>query len=209
MQYIDKKLSMPTEVQNWVKKNNPKEWLGTEPNEKALYEILKTQLRQEQNGLCCYCCQRLDEQVKVEHLKPRNPKDPKNSKQNRNLMFEYGNLLLSCTIPKQCDSKKGNQDLPLTPLMQESDDELKINFAGELEAKTDRAKQAIDILNLNNRKLCEKRKAKIDMIQFTFDPNSTLMPPVKVLDKENLNAIIIGEHYFEFQYILKKLGLKI
>lgn len=204
MQYIDKKLSMPTEVQNWIKKNNPKEWL--DKNKHDIYVILREQLRQEQNGLCCYCCQRLDKQVKVEHLKPRNPKDPKNSKQNRNLIFEYSNLLLSCITPKQCDSAKSNKDLPLTPLMQECDDELKINFAGELEAKTDRAKQAIEILNLNNRKLCEKRRAKIDMIKFTFDPNSTLMPPVKVLNKENLNVIMIGEHYYEFQYILKKLS---
>lgn len=196
MQYIDKKLSMPTEVQNWIKKNNPKEWL--DKNEYDIYVILREQLRQEQNGLCCYCCQKLDEQARVEHIKSRD--------KYKKLTYDYGNLLLSCTTPKQCDNKKGNQDLPLTPLMQECDDELKINFAGELEAKTDRAKQAIEILNLNNRKLREKRRAKIDMMKFAFDPNSILMPPVKVLDKENLNAIIIGEHYYEFQYILQKLS---
>lgn len=198
MQYIDKKLTMPTEVQNWIKKNNPKEWLGTEPNEKALYEILKTQLRQEQNNLCCYCCQVLEEYVRIEHIKSRE--------KYKKLIYEYENLLLSCITPKQCDNAKGNQELSLTPLMQECDDELKINLVGELEGKTDRAKQAISILNLNNRKLCEKRKAKIDMIKFTFDPNSVLMPPVKVLDKDTLNAMIMGEQYFEFQYILKKLN---
>lgn len=196
MQYIDKKLSMPTEVQNWIKKNNPKEWL--DKNEYDIYVILREQLRQEQNELCCYCCQKLDKQARVEHIKSRD--------KYKKLSYDYDNLLLSCTTPKQCDSEKGNQDLPLTPLMQECDDELKINFAGELEAKTDRAKQAIEILNLNNRKLCEKRRAKIDMIKFTFDPNSILMPPVKVLDKDTLNVIMISEHYYEFQYILKKLS---
>lgn len=44
------------------------------------------------------------------------------------------------------------------------------------------------------------------MIKFTFDPNSILMPPVKVLDKDTLHSMIIGEQYFEFQYILKKLN---
>ncbi|WP_019519319.1 retron system putative HNH endonuclease [Faucicola boevrei] len=196
MQYIDKKLTMPMEVQNWIKKNNPKEWLSDK--EEEIYIILREQLRQEQNNLCCYCCQALKEYVKIEHIKSRD--------KYKKLIYKYDNLLLSCTTPKQCDNAKGNQDLLLTPLMQECDDELKINFAGELEAKTDRAKQAIEILNLNNRKLCEKRRAKIDMIKFTFDPNSILMPPVKVLDKDTLHSMIIGEQYFEFQYILKKLN---
>lgn len=202
MQYIDKKLSMPIEVQKWIKKNNPKEWLGK--NEHDIYVILREQLRQEQNDLCCYCGQCLEEYTTIEHLKCRE--------KHKQLTYVYDNLLLSCTTPKQCNNAKSNQDLVLTPLMLECDIELKINLVGELEGSTERAKQAIDILNLNNRKLCEKRKAKIDMIQFTFDPQSILTPPIAILDKEILD-MVIGDipniAYYEFQYILKKLGVNI
>lgn len=204
MQYIDKKLAMPEEVQKWVKKHNPKEWLGKDPTEKALYDILTKQLRQEQNGLCCYCGQGLEEYVTIEHLKCRD--------KHKHLTYVYDNLLLSCTTPKQCDNAKSNKDLALTPLMLECDIELKINIAGRLEGSTPRAIEAIEILNLNEYTLCEKRKALIDMIQFTFDPTSKLTQPLKIRDNHTLNIIInslTGVDYYVMQYILKKLGIKI
>ncbi|MFO1383395.1 MAG: hypothetical protein U1E92_08135, partial [Moraxella osloensis] len=119
------------------------------------------------------------------------------------------NLLLSCKTPKQCDNAKGNQELDLNPLMIECDIEIKINLAGELESKSTRAEQAITILNLNNPTLCNKRKAKIDMISFTFDPSSADIP-IKIMDRENLDTILQAfsdtVEYQEFQYILRKLA---
>lgn len=200
MQYIDKKLAIPIEVESWIAKTKPKQWnLSQEYNEG--YKILREQLRQEQYGLCCYCCQALVEKATIEHLKNRD-KHPK-------LTYEYDNLLLSCQTSNQCDNAKGNQNLDLTPLMIECDTEIKINLAGELETKSERAGQAIRVLNLNNSTLCEKRKRKIDMISFTFDPNST-QTPIDIMDKDTLSLILQSldtpVEYQEFQYILKKLA---
>lgn len=200
MQYIDKQLSMPVEVETWVKKNKPKGWNLSQDYREG-YETLREQLRKEQHGLCCYCCQTLQTHVTIEHLESRDSY-PK-------LTFDYDNLLLSCQTSKQCDNAKSNQDLELTPLMTECDDEIKINLAGELTGKTDRANQAITLLNLNNAMLCNKRKSKIDMMIFTFDLTQSSLPPIDILDRETLNFILedLGDtpEYYEFDYLLKKL----
>ena len=200
MQFISKKLSMPVQVEDWVKNEKPNGWtLGKDC--KDGYEILREQLRPEQKNLCCYCCQALETQVTIEHVKSRNLYPA--------LTYDYNNLLLSCKTPKQCDNAKGNQELDLNPLMIECDIEIKINLAGELESKSTRAEQAITILNLNNPTLCNKRKAKIDMISFTFDPSSADIP-IKIMDRENLDTILQAfsdtVEYQEFQYILRKLA---
>lgn len=92
--------------------------------------------------------------------------------------------------------------------MIECDDEITINLAGELESKSDRAKQAINILNLNNPTLCNKRKAKIDTVSFTFNPVSTEIP-IDIMNKDTLTIILQSfsgtAEYHEFQYIIKKL----
>lgn len=199
MQYIDKKLAMPDNIQKWVKKNNPKQWNLSQDYWEG-YESLREQLRQEQHGLCCYCCQALQPKATIEHLKSR--------KNHPKFTYDYTNLLLSCQTPKQCDNAKGHQELPLTPLMQECDSEIKINLAGELTATTPRASQAIDILKLNTTTLCRKRQRKIDEIKFTFDPLKTDYP-IDVLDQDTLIFMLesLGEtpEYHEFQYLLKKL----
>lgn len=200
MQFISKKLSMPVQVEDWVKNEKPNGWtLGKDY--KDGYDILREQLRPEQKNLCCYCCQALETQVTIEHVKSRNLYPA--------LTYDYNNLLLSCKTPKQCDNAKGNQELDLNPLMIECDIEIKINLAGELIANTDRAKEAITILNLNNETLCGKRRRMIDTIKFTFDPTK-LVPPVAILDKATLTIMLdsLGNtpQYHALLYILKKLG---
>ena len=200
MQYIDKKLGMPSEIAKWINKNKPKKW-NLSQDYRDGYDILCAQLRQEQYGLCCYCCRPLQSQVTIEHLKSRD--------KHTKLTFDYYNLLVSCKEPKQCDSAKGNQDIALTPLMTECDDELNINLAGELIANTDRAKEAITILNLNNETLCGKRRRMIDNIKFTFD-TTKLVPPIAILDKATLTMMLDSladtPEYYAFLYVLNKLG---
>ncbi len=200
MQFISKKLSMPVQVEDWVKNEKPNGWtLGKDY--KDGYDILREQLRPEQKNLCCYCCQALETQVTIEHVKSRNLYPA--------LTYDYNNLLLSCKTPKQCDNAKGNQELDLNPLMIECDIEIKINLAGELIANTDRAKEAITILNLNNETLCGKRRRMIDTIKFTFD-TTKLVPPIAILDKATLTIMLDSladtPEYYAFLYVLKKLG---
>ena len=200
MQYIDKKLVMPSEVDKWIAKNKPKQWTLSQEYYEG-YKILREQLRKEQYGLCCYCCQALEEKAEIDHVQSR--------KNNHDLTYHYNNLLLSCKMTNQCNNAKGHQNLDLTPLMIECDVEIKINLAGELESKSSRAEQAIKLLNLNNPMLCNKRKAKIDMVSFTFNPSSAEIP-IEIMDRETLETILQAfsdtVEYQEFQYILKKLA---
>ncbi len=182
---------MPKDVEKWIRKNKPKTWaLGKEYHDG--YVSLKEQLRQEQKGLCCYCCQILEAQTTIEHLKSRD-KYPK-------LTFDYTNLLLSCQQSKQCDNAKGNNDLELTPLMIECNEEITLKINGELNPKSKRAEQAINLLNLNNVDLCQRRKQVIKSLFNTDDR----------LDKETLESMFqfmdIEEAEF-YRYVLNKLIL--
>ena len=189
MQYIDKQLSMPTVVEKWIRKYQPKTWTLSKDNHDG-YVLLKEQLRQEQKGLCCYCCQILETEATVEHLKSRD-KYPK-------LTYDYGNLLLSCQQSKQCDNAKGNKELDLTPLMIECDAEIMLKVNGELNPKSKRAQQAIDLLNLNNADLCQRRERLIGDL-FGIDNE---------LNQENLESMfewMDGEQVELYRYVLKKL----
>ena len=191
MQYIDKQLSMPTVVEKWIRKYQPKTWTLSKDNHDG-YVLLKEQLRQEQKGLCCYCCQILEDKTTVEHLKSRD-KHPE-------LTFDYGNLLLSCKQSKQCDNAKGNKELDLTPLMIECDAEITLKFNGELNPKSKRAEQAINLLNLNNADLCQRRERLIGDL-FGIDNE---------LNQENLESMFKGMDIKEaelYRYVLNKLVL--
>jgi uncharacterized protein (TIGR02646 family) len=117
---------------------------------------------QEQLYLCAYCCQEIsgtnadtmNEHVEAQSLAP-----------NRTL--DFSNIVASCTAPRQCDAAHRSQPLPLTPLMPECETELRFKLSGRVEGLTDRAREAIRVLNLgdteqNNKALIEKRKQLVD-----------------------------------------------
>lgn len=116
----------------------------------------------EQLYLCAYCCQAIsgtnadtmNEHVEAQSLAP-----------NRTL--DFSNIVASCTTPRQCDAAHGAQPLPLTPLMPECETELRFKLSGRVEGLSDRAREAIRVLNLgdtehNNKALIEKRKQLVD-----------------------------------------------
>lgn len=208
MQYIDKKLAMPVEVEKWLAKNDKTQWNISQKFYDG-YKTLREQLRLEQHGLCCYCCQALEEKATIEHLKSRD-KYPK-------LIYEYENLLLSCQTPNQCDNAKGNQDLDLTPLMPECVEEIVLLSDGKLEGKAPRAESAIETLNLNNDKISSNRKVKYDII-FLLKADIPLIEGItdettvsnqvqtdQLLDEQLKLAYGETPEYYEFQYILKKI----
>ncbi|WP_201498583.1 retron system putative HNH endonuclease [Psychrobacter arenosus] len=199
MQRIDKSGKMPEQTRKAFLKYKSKKW-GDIPYETTV--PLREQLLAEQHELCCYCCQSIkDKTTHLEHLYSR--------KDYPNRRFDYENLLLSCDTPKQCDNAKGNQELPLHPLMNECDEEIKLNLAGELVSYTERAAQAIEILNLNNRKINYQRKGLIDAVSFTFDPTQAYGSPIGIQDLQTLTLIIEymkeDPRYQELKYILNKL----
>lgn len=199
MQKIDKTGKLPEQSEKGFKKHKNSKWSD-------IPEEVKTPLREElfleQGGLCCYCCQKLKlEWSHIEHVQCRQDYPKKR--------FDYDNLLLSCSTPKQCDNAKGNQELSLTPLMKECDNEIKLNLAGELISGSKRADEAIDILKLNNRQIRLWRKNLVDAISFVFDPNQSYGPPIGIQDRKTLD-LIMGNYSDlyqkrELEYIIKKL----
>lgn len=199
MQKIDKLGSMPLETEKSFKKYRTENW-GEIP------EVIKAPLRQqlydEQHGVCCYCCKSLGkENTTIEHLQSRNDYPHK--------CFDYHNLLLSCRTPKQCDNAKGSQELPLTPLMDECDNEIKLNLAGELEAESKRGVQSIEILNLNSRQARQHRKNLFTMMGEVFGYDLPYKPPIKIENKNALEMLLMylpdeGQRS-ELKYIVKKL----
>ena len=116
----------------------------------------------DQHYLCAYCCAEIrDHKTSAmnEHLEARDL--------NHRRELDFTNIVASCTTKGQCDDAHDHQPLPLTPLMAECETELKFRLTGKVEGLTDRAKQAIQVLNLgdehrNNRALINRRKQALD-----------------------------------------------
>ena len=154
----------PISFSDWVSQKpankNENQWFAEMYNQKSwdLVADLGHHNAQEQFYLCAYCCARItgdytdtvNEHVEARSITPHRSLDPTN-------------IVASCKTKNQCDSAHQNQALPLTPLMDECETELKFNISGRVEGLTDRAKEAIRVLNLgndevSNKALIEKRK---------------------------------------------------
>lgn len=156
----------PEALAQW-KRKNPK---GRYPD---LTHEPSSSIRQacveEQYGLCAYCCHEItaenarNEHVQAQKLAPKRTLD-------------FSNIVASCDRPKQCDKAHAHQILPLTPLMDECETELKFYMSGRVEGLTPRAAIAIQVLNLgdshqNNRTLIDARKSLLDLLLFDCGMN--------------------------------------
>lgn len=119
---------------------------------------------EEQYGLCAYCCHEItadnarNEHVQAQKLAP-------------NRTVDFSNIVASCDRLKQCDKAHGHQVLPLTPLMDECETELKFYISGRVEGLTPRATTSIQVLNLgdshdNNRALINARKTLVEALLY-------------------------------------------
>lgn len=203
MQYIAKTGSMPKDVADFIQKHKPRTWEDLTYNER---ESLRTQLSQEQNGLCCYCCQRLKPNaVTIEHLIPRD--------KDRSLQFDYSNLLLSCTEKNQCDKAKENRLIAMHPLHPDCDKSIKMTMNGQLLAQkhNDITGQAIKTLNLNNKDLIRHRDEMVRTIEqylsiFKITNNIYELAKNLTYQEEFLSYVKNYPQYYEIQYILKKIS---
>lgn len=125
---------------------------------------IRTQCTEEQFFLCAYCCDRISGESKDtmnEHVHPRD--------RFPNLSLDYTNIVASCIASNQCDDSHKNQELPLTPFMDECETELKFYITGRVKGLTPRAEEAIRVLNLGddealNEKLIAHRKGEIESL---------------------------------------------
>ena len=102
----------PVELANF--RNSPPQKTAVDWNALDFHpikQLAKAALRREQDGLCVYCEQRVDEtDGHIEHIKPKA-----GANAHAQLCFVYVNLALSCNNPKTCGAKKKAGVLPIEP----------------------------------------------------------------------------------------------
>lgn len=165
MRKIIKSGTEPHSLTSW-KRNNPNKRYHEISDANVRQEMREAALK-EQFYLCGYCCESLNDHTECvnEHVEARDIGS------NRTLDF-VSNIIASCKTPHQCDDAHKSQPLPLTPLMDECETELKFKPSGRVEGLSQRAKDAISVLNLgdherHNKRLIEKRKQLVDSILFS------------------------------------------
>ncbi|MRJ21787.1 TIGR02646 family protein [Pseudomonas haemolytica] len=151
----------PVALTQW-KRANPKgryQDLAHEPS-----QSIRQACVEEQHGLCAYCCHEITaNNARNEHVQAR--------KLAPNRTLDFSNIVASCDRSKQCDKAHGHQVLPLTPLMDECESELKFYISGRVEGLTPRATTAIKVLNLgdsheSNRALINARKTLVEALLY-------------------------------------------
>jgi uncharacterized protein (TIGR02646 family) len=146
----------PSILTMWKRKNPHGKYTDLSSIER---QAINDATRQEQFGLCAYCCKNIDakkshnEHIEARHLAP-----------NRQLDFD--NIVSSCNTRNQCGKAHDSNPLPLTPLMLECETELKFYLSGKVEGLTQRSADSIAVLGLNSRAIQEERKQMVDNLIF-------------------------------------------
>lgn len=146
---------------------------------------LKHQMMEEQGGICCYCGLKIAfdglRKPSVEHLIPKGT--------YRELVGEYKNLLLSCSLTTEeksdiedgnaieadvqhCDDTKGDQQLNHTPLQLDCYDYFVYDINGHVAGRNVDSNTDIETLNLDCRALVDRRNAALSIL---FDENGDFL----------------------------------
>lgn len=136
------------------------------------YFEIKKELRlymliEEQNLFCPYCEGMIntEEEGSIEHIKPKD--------RFKDLILEYNNLITSCKSNFSCDNFKGGSwdDKFINPVIDNPKEYFSYDlYTGEIIPKEEsgiiyeRAKQTIEMLNLNHNKIKRARKTFIIQI---------------------------------------------
>jgi len=165
----------PQSLRQWKRRNPQGTYKDLDDYPNVRIDI-RTESLNEQFYLCAYCCQSIsglnndsmNEHVETQQIAPQRSLD-------------FTNIVASCTTSRQCDDAHGSIPLPLTPFMEGCETELIFKLSGRVSGTTDRAIEAIRVLNLgdserNNRSLIEKRKRLVDVLLFAngIDPSDGL-----------------------------------
>ena len=147
------------------KKSNPKSWkdFDFEIKGKLKEYMLENEQKIDGNYFCPYCERQIKiEKSQIEHIKPKD-KFP-------GLFNNYSNFLAGCLENQSCGSIKGNRwdDKFINPVENNPEDYFEYSIStGEIIPKYktgteyETAMKTIDMLNLNQKKLCEIRKTMI------------------------------------------------
>ncbi|MCK5719907.1 MAG: TIGR02646 family protein [Thiomargarita sp.] len=155
---------------------------------------IKTQLHQDQGGICVYCEQNLGAtDGQIEHIKPKKGKNA-----CPNLCFQYTNYAHSCINAQTCGQKKKNGILPIEPTIG-CNNQFSLLTDGHIEPVNDLTKnekhivkQTRDMLGLNNSALVRTRQKWVATLSSMMqrDPSKDISSWLQ--DKQ-------------FRYILKRM----
>ena len=141
----------------------------------ASYDAFKQVLLEEQGYICCYCGCRIEningDKAISEHLLPI-------SGRGRNKLASYDNLLISCSGDQKidtsnslygvdrlhCDASKGNEEIPVTPLIPDCDKQFQYTIDGKISGLTQDAKDTVRILNLDCVLLRLRRQSAMEIL---------------------------------------------
>lgn len=121
---------------------------------------VREQMWKEQRGLCAYCMKKIDAPsvVRVEHCRPRHPKDEQKHDKKATLDFKwmlgvcYGNSLVRGVDPedKTCDAHRGNTELTVNPFDEVSVRKIKYKADGSIYSDDVQINEDVtETLNLN------------------------------------------------------------
>jgi uncharacterized protein (TIGR02646 family) len=143
----------------------------------AAMNDLRANLLTEQGHICCYCMKRIPQKIerdgtvyyemKVEHYKCQDNYSA--------LQLKYSNIFGACTgnegNPKKlqtCDTKKGNTDITINPILANPNCETQIKYLSNGEIHSDDPiieRELTEVLNLNMQTLVDGRREVFETVQ--------------------------------------------
>ena len=113
---------------------------------------VRQQLESVQDNLCAYCENSLENNAHIDHFKPKS--------KNRDLTFEWENLIVSCTHDDSCGGKKDKkfESYWINPYLTDPSEMFKYYSNGEIKGTNPDAKNIIKDFGLDCPRLKEKRE---------------------------------------------------
>lgn len=198
MRKIDKLASNSPETLEKFRWKNPS--ARYQDVEHDIRVAIRESCAKEQFYLCAYCCQELSggrQDTNNEHIVPQSNAP--------NLSLDFMNIVASCNggSVRHCNNARGNKILELTPLMDECETEIEYLLSGEVRGTTERAYEAVDVLNLGvsyeaNPKLVMLRKQVVDAVLYDVglknnDDTELGSDDVSGLEDEDILTILTEE----------------
>lgn len=160
------KTNEPQFFKDYKRKNNPKNWKDFSFEiKRQLKEYMfenEYQYKNEEGSYCPYCELKINlENSQIEHIYPKDKFPEK--------LTEYSNYLVACISPMTCGQNKGNswENYFINPTFEDPTEYLEYDLmSGEIIPKEiDKTKKeykkavvTIELLNLNQSRLCNMRK---------------------------------------------------
>lgn len=159
----------PQFFKDFKRKNKPNNW---DDYDYKIKRELKSYMFEEEQGYNCPYCETILtlDNSQIEHIKPKG-KFPA-------ALHDYSNYLVGCISKNNCGQYKDRNwnDKFINPTLEDPKDYLaydimtgKVIPIAKEGIKYEKAKITIDALNLNNKRLCEMRKAFIEKNMYCME----------------------------------------